>query len=316
MIPIGELALRKAIKDNKKIINSRTATRKNNLSKAVKPVNENKHLDEKEQKYLELLLKKYELIVKATPKKIEGYTKRFNAIIDHDSMPKQHKEFKDFLIKHMDYKGLRGNLYPRFFHKLGVRACVYCNALLTVTSNVDDNNKVSAGFEFDHYRPKSNYPCFSTSIFNLYPSCGSCNGRKSNNPVVFNLYSTIKGEHQISKFRFEIDRKTLAQYKIDGDANKLKIRFYEPDNAGFDESFAISEVYGTQIDLVEELIVKSKIYTESYKDTLVSSFQKLYKNKVGMSNRILIGNYIDVEEIHKRPMAKFTQDIAEQLGLI
>jgi len=35
-----------------------------------------------------------------------------------------------------------------------------------------------------------------------------------------------------------------------------------------------------------------------------------------MFERFLIGNYTEPKEIHKRPMAKFQQDIAEQLGLL
>jgi hypothetical protein len=31
---------------------------------------------------------------------------------------------------------------------------------------------------------------------------------------------------------------------------------------------------------------------------------------------MIIGNYIDKEDIHKRPLAKFTQDIAREAGLI
>jgi hypothetical protein len=33
-------------------------------------------------------------------------------------------------------------------------------------------------------------------------------------------------------------------------------------------------------------------------------------------DRLLIGNYMDETDIHKRPMSKFMQDIAQQLGII
>ena len=66
---------------------------------------------------------------------------------------------------------------------------------------------------------------------------------------------------------------------------------------------------------MEELILKAEIYTKSYKETLVNSFGKIFSN-VSITNRIIIGNYSAEDEIHNRPMAKFTQDIAKQLGLI
>jgi hypothetical protein len=66
---------------------------------------------------------------------------------------------------------------------------------------------------------------------------------------------------------------------------------------------------------VEELILKAKIYTKTYKKALLKSFPKLLTS-VNLSNRLILGNYIDSNEIHKRPMAKFMQDIAQQLKLI
>jgi len=34
-----------------------------------------------------------------------------------------------------------------------------------------------------------------------------------------------------------------------------------------------------------------------------------------ISNRLIVGNYVEPENIHKRPMAKFMQDLANQLEL-
>jgi hypothetical protein len=35
-----------------------------------------------------------------------------------------------------------------------------------------------------------------------------------------------------------------------------------------------------------------------------------------LSNRLIVGNYARESEIHIRPLAKFKQDIAKQIGLI
>lgn len=58
------------------------------------------------------------------------------------------------------------------------------------------------------------------------------------------------------------------------------------------------------------------IYNKAYTDSLKEGLKKLYKNKAPMLERLLIGNYVDEKDIHKRPMAKFVQDIAKQLKLI
>jgi hypothetical protein len=77
----------------------------------------------------------------------------------------------------------------------------------------------------------------------------------------------------------------------------------------------ISGVYETQKDIVEELILKAKVYTPSYRAALIKNFPDVFTSS-SLSNRIIIGNYSQKDEIHKRPMSKFIQDIATQLELI
>lgn len=53
------------------------------------------------------------------------------------------------------------------------------------------------------------------------------------------------------------------------------------------------------------------MYRERLKDILKD-------NKISDTfiNRFILGNYSEMEEIHKRPMAKFMQDIGKEVGLI
>jgi len=97
----------------------------------------------------------------------------------------------------------------------------------------------------------------------------------------------------------------------------LQISFDDNDS-GLNKVLAIEGIYQTQNDIVAELIIKSEIYNETYRKSLEKSFQKLYGNgKMNINfNRIIIGNYVESNEIHKRPMSKFMQDIARQLDII
>jgi len=315
MISINKKILENIIVSEKVEIDKKISFRKRKLKKHLYFQPSIIPLSFCERSYLELLLEEYENIMIASPQQLKGYVIKFNNIIDFNEMAEKHKKFKDLLVKYMGYSTLRNSFYPSFFNKIGIKVCVYCNSLLAVSVRSSKGKKV-ARFEIDHYLPKSSYPCFSTSFFNLYPSCGECNGRKSNNLVEFNLYSNDYNEINKSNFSFEIDKKSLIKYKVNGVQEKLKINFNEPLGAGFNDSFAIEGIYSTQLDLAEELVIKSMIYTDSYKSSLLTSFNKLYKNKKDISNRLILGNYTDVKDIHKRPMAKFTQDIARQLELI
>ncbi len=67
-------------------------------------------------------------------------------------------------------------------------------------------------------------------------------------------------------------------------------------------------IYATQLDVVEELIIKRTVYNESYKGTLIKAFPKLF-NRSNLSERVLLGNFTSPADIHKRPLAKFMQEI-------
>ncbi|PMG51152.1 hypothetical protein [Vibrio splendidus] len=62
--------------------------------------------------------------------------------------------------------------YQLAYH-LGSRVCVYCNRNYTNTLRIDNMGKVRP--QLDHFYPKSKYPYLAISIYNLIPSCSTCN---------------------------------------------------------------------------------------------------------------------------------------------
>jgi 5-methylcytosine-specific restriction endonuclease McrA len=275
-----------------------------------------------ELKYLRLLKFSLKRIIHANVDDLRVYTTNFDNIISkayRDNEANKFIQFKDELLKVLGYSILRSNekyaLYPKFYDNLGLRACVYCNSQLTITVD-NKGGKKSAKFEVDHFIPKSDYPCFSISFFNLYPVCSSCNGKKSNNVVNFLLYSNKFKEIKESYFEFEIDKKSIAKFRLSCVESELIIKFKDSINSGLNETFLVEGIYNTQKDLAAEIILKSLIYNKSYQNTLKRSFEKLYGDRPLLFNRLILGNYSEVTDIHKRPMAKFTQDIGKQLKLI
>ncbi len=241
----------------------------------------------------------------------------FDAILISTAVrSKAKKTFREKIFGALNYAGNRTNFYPKYFRNLGINACVYCNSQLTVAVDpADKRGAVKAKFQVDHYLAKAHYPCFSISLFNLYPVCASCNNCKGTREVAFNLYSN----NSKSDFSFVIDSQSKADYLDSRNPDDITIEFIEPPRAagisGFDETFDISGIYATQIDIVEELILKSEVYTESYKEKLIKDFGEIFTD-INITNRLIIGNYVDESDIHLRPMAKFIQDISKQVGLI
>ena len=57
------------------------------------------------------------------------------------------------------------------------------------------------------------------------------------------------------------------------------------------------------------------MYDKDNRASLYNSFSKLCVHP-DLDLRTLVGNYIKEQDIHKRPMSKFMQDIARDLGII
>ncbi|WP_185246266.1 hypothetical protein [Chryseobacterium bernardetii] len=235
---------------------------------------------------------------------------------DVNSVPKK-SPIKDEILKALNYKSLRGSFYPKYFRDLGLKTCVYCNSQLAIS--ITTGRKVSAKFQLDHYWPKDVYPWLSICLFNLYPSCGPCNNGKSKKEVEFNFYSDNYEELSTSNFKFGLTKGAKSTYLISKNIEDIKIYFTEPKpkkgKNTFDEVFQIKRIYETQLDIVEELILKSEMYDESYRSLLKQHYSCIGITEVSL-DRLILSNYTDIKDIHKRPLSKFMQDIAEEIGLI
>lgn len=301
---------------------------KESLQKLHDKLGKIKH--KKHREYISKIINEYPSIISANPLKIQTLIKEFYAIdsgvILNQYVPDKKVKFYEAIIKAMRYEDLRDYEFHSYLKASGIKACVYCNAQLAVVVNFSYYDtkqkkrkpKTMAKLELDHFYSKSKYPFLSTSFYNLYPVCGNCNRAKHDNEIDFELYTDDLNE--LDKFKFWIDEKSILNYWISLDNNNLKVHF-ESINGDFDftnqynKMFGIQGIYDTQIDIAEELVHKAKVYNDIYKKSLINSFKALFPDK-SILDRLIVGNYADVFDIHKRPMAKYSQDIAKQLKLI
>jgi hypothetical protein len=239
------------------------------------------------------------------------------SLLDNQGEPAK-KQLTHHIQDALNYTDLRSKFYPKYFRKIGIKSCVYCNSQLTIAIS-KKNNEINARFEVDHHDPKIQFPYLSISLFNLYPCCSSCNKRKSATPINFQLYTYDISKLTKSEYGFEIDRSAKCTYLTTKDVETIKIDFKEPNSIAGQQSLQdilnIKEIHDTQKDIVAELIIKSQIYNESFKNILQKNFSKLSLNQNDF-DRVIVGNYTKDKEIHKRPFSKMTMDIAKQLGLI
>ena len=66
-------------------------------------------------------------------------------------------------------------------------------------------------------------------------------------------------------------------------------------------------------DIIKELIIKSKIYNDSYINELLSNYSEIFSSKKQVIE-LLLSHYLD--NYDKRPLSKLVKDIAQQLGLL
>lgn len=156
-----------------------------------------------------------------------------------------------------------------------------------------------------------------TSFFNLYPTCANCNLAKGKEDAKFELYTL---GNDLDPFHFWIDDESILDYWINLDIKGLKIHLESLDGdiellQNHNELFQIQKIYDAQKDIGEELVWKFKANPSVYRSVLNKSFHKIFPDP-SIIDRMLIGNYSKPEETFKRPLAKYTHDIARQLKLI
>lgn len=206
----------------------------------------------------------------------------------------------------------------KFVEKLGIKCCPYCNR--SYISFVK-NEKKQTRPELDHYYPKSIYPFLACSFYNLIPSCSPCNHMKSSDDSYIDekkgkLISPYNVEDKDFRFSYsildlkliEVSKKEDIDFEYE-DTIEIKLESEYEKNK---EYFQLEEVYQNHKDIVIELILKEINYPKSYIDELI-------RNNFGTEEeiyRFIFANYLDINDLHKRPLSKLTRDIVTELGLL
>lgn len=223
------------------------------------------------------------------------------------------------ILNALKYLSFQKSYAATIVKETGIKACPYCNAMLTVVQRKTKTKKLHARCQLDHFFPKEKFPLLSISFFNLIPSCGQCNHAKSSNDVVlgkdFHLYAQ---ETPTEGFLFKLSNISVANYLMSRNIEKLSIEF-QPGidgsvliNQNHEANFNITGLYETQKDVAEELLIKS----QSYNPSRITELAHLMGLPEATVERMIIGTYTNKEDIHKRPMTKMIQDISRQLGMI
>lgn len=130
---------------------------------------------------------------------------------------------------------------------------------------------------------------------------------KSNKGLEYSPYDT--------SFPFDDVKFTYIPKSVD--EIKIKINSHNIDFKNGIRILGIEELYQSHIDVVNELIWKKEVYTDSYRDGLSKILnQTNHELRKAELNRFITGHYTDKENYGKRPLSKMVTDISREMGLI
>lgn len=230
-------------------------------------------------------------------------------------LPKGATTFSTEIFNALRYDALQASEAYKIYNITKIKVCPYCNAMLTVTIN--KKSKQKARFQLDHFFSKSKYPFLSTTFFNLIPCCNNCNQSKSNKDVAINRDFHLYSENAVEDiFKFTLNDADFIKSRIGISESDFTFEFNESASRftivakNHNENYSIQSLYNTQKDIIAEMLWK---YQTNPKIKLIELINLGFEES--QIKRILLGNYSEFDDINKRPLAKFMQDIAKDIGL-
>jgi len=214
-------------------------------------------------------------------------------------------------------QGKLSKLQPKislfFEDKVEVHTCYFCN-IEFINKFKKSDSKSKNGFTLDHYIDKGKYPYLALSLYNLIPSCYTCNSKVKNVVEINNLSpSSINFDFDTKvKFRTFIINKNLQINEVKDFNLQLKEDFSK-EYIEYVDGFLLNERYEYHKIKVIEMINKRK----EYPDSRIKELAKLTEKTEEEVKQDLFAEYLfEDDDLHKRPLSKLTRDISKELGLV
>ena len=215
---------------------------------------------------------------------------------------------KDFFLN-TGYKNFQKNYSKYFLDLIGIDTCVYCNRNYTINLT-----KTHARAELDHWFPKTQFPLFALSFYNLIPSCHSCNHIKGNPAIDWNnalneyVHPYIKEDSEGFNFDFFYE-KGIDNLKIETRCFKKSIKTNK--TLEFNQ---IKKIYNSHSEKeLRDLVNLRYKYSNNYIKILTEDTFKNLKISKEEIYRMVFGIEIEEENYHRRPFSKFKKDIIDEL---
>jgi hypothetical protein len=253
---------------------------------------------------------------------------------------KLNNEFKS-LKSYSDSENLQGKIkaifnYKKFRDKsvalydaydlansLGVRTCLYCNRMYTITiSKGRKTNEKITRPQFDHFFDKAKNPLLSLSIYNLIPSCNICNSTlKGTKEFTLKSYMHPYVNNYINQYNFRFIPHDVSSILGQKSNLEVEIVIHSRDLKEYakikktSDLFRLSDIMSGHSEELKDLFDIRYKFSQRYFKELFEAYKKL-----GLSYdevyRILFGVHFIEDKFNQRPFSKLKKDILKELNII
>lgn len=279
------------------------------------------------QDFLDYLTENHKDIVIGNPKYLLKIASYITNEKEWDKELSSNKEFKTGVLEAYGYANRFRRVQSRGVNlgqSLGVKSCPYCNSqyTLTVFSKSDGTGRLL--YHFDHYFPKTIYPYFSVSFFNLIPCCASCNSIKSDSVIsdlsqYYHPYFNNLAAKSLFRVSFKENQDINTIINLDTE-DTFDVEFipiaeeFEDFVDNHEKKFHINDIYSQHKDEVAEMLLKVRKNRDSYRKG-IEVISGLFMDKHDV-DRFILGAYTREQDFLRRPLSKMKTDIGIQLKLI
>lgn len=227
---------------------------------------------------------------------------------------KSYKPSIESLKEIFDYKRyISGSQSTSYWiaENLKCNTCTYCNRNYTLTVSRDEefnrqnkNTRITRP-QFDHWFSQSQHPLLALSIYNLIPSCSTCNSDIKGS-IEFSLDKHIH-PHVPFKDSYKF---SYSKNSLDKDSVTIKVNGKKMEDTL--SLMKLEKVYKAHDDFeLKDLIQLSQKYSKNYINMLFNEFFKDLSIDEDEICKLIFG--IDVGSHQNRAMSKFKHDIIAEL---
>jgi len=196
--------------------------------------------------------------------------------------------------------------------ELEIDTCYYCN-IEFINKFKSSNGEYKNGFTLDHFIDKGNYPYLALSLYNLIPSCYTCNSKLKHSSEINNLSPSSSRFNFDFKVKFKTFMKNEnLQIDNENDFELILKESFSNEYQDYIKIFDLNGRYEYHKYKVIEMIRKRR----KYPDSRIKELAKLTEKTEEEVKQDLFGEYIFEDDIlHKRPFSKLIRDISKELDL-